>query len=306
MQIIRGFSAVPEALKGAVIAIGNFDGLHLGHRSVLEEARQVAEKLGAPCAAFTFYPHPREHFRPELSPLSIYPFRMKASLMKAAGMNGLIVSRFTQPFSTLTAEAFVQEVLVNALAARHVVTGEHFAFGAKRHGNAEFLKAASRAHGFGYSAVPGVNAEGGPCSSTRIREYLRAGDIAAASALLGRPYAMEGRVVHGDGKGRQLGFPTANILPHKLCLPAYGVYAVHVSADGLPPLHGVANLGIRPTIGGEVPRLEVHCFDMNDDLYGKRLSVTLKKHLRPERKFDTLDALKAQIALDGQHARNLP
>ncbi len=301
MRIVRHLDSIPPGCRGAAVAIGNFDGLHPGHLAVLNETRRIAKELNAKVAVMSFAPHPRTFFHPEKPRLAIYPWSVKAHMLKAAGVDILYIVRFNKAFSELSADAFIREVLQGKLHAAHVVTGENFVFGHKRSGNAEYLKKS----GIGYTTVKGLaDSAGTPLSSSRIREALAKGDVATASALLNRPYSITGRVRHGDGRGRKLGFPTANIAVNYLFLPAPGVYAVKARL-GEKLYDGVANIGTRPTVGGTEPLLEAHLFDFSDDLYGKRLEVQLLKHLRPEQRFDGLESLQKQIAQDAEAARGI-
>jgi riboflavin kinase/FMN adenylyltransferase len=249
----------------------------------------------------SFAPHPRTFFHPEKPRLAIYPWRVKARMLEAAGVDILYIVRFDKKFSEFSADAFVNEILKQKLGAKHVVTGENFVFGHKRGGNAETLKAS----GIGHTTVKGLADNSGQAlSSSRIRNALAAGDVAGASALLARPYSITGRVRHGDGRGKKLGFPTANISVHYLFLPAPGVYAVRVHVNEKTH-YGVANIGTRPTVGGAEPLLEAHLFDFDGNLYGKPVEVELLKHIRPERRFEGLEALQAQIAKDAENARGI-
>lgn len=301
MRIIHSRNAWGQFPKNAVIALGNFDGLHKGHQVLLQQARALADDYGCPLAVMTFEPHPRRFFQPDLPILRIIPFAEKARLLKAAGVDILLVAPFNKPFASITAESFVTDMLVKELQVRHVVTGYNFTFGYKRGGDSSFLAAKAEEYGFGYLQVDAVEGY----SSTAVRDALKAGDIAGANHMLGRPYAIQGTVLHGDKRGRQLGFPTANIRPAPLYLPKFGVYAVRLYVNG--KWHdGVANLGIRPTIKNDSqPMLEVHLFDMVVEFYSERVKVELLHFVRGERKFDGLDALKAQIADDVIQAKML-
>jgi riboflavin kinase/FMN adenylyltransferase len=305
MRIIRDFSACPSASKGAVVALGNFDGVHLGHQAILRECIDTARKLGAPAAVMSFEPHPREFFAPGSDPLSIYPFRRKVELLRELGIDTLFLVRFNERFASLTAEAFTRDILHAQLGVRHVVTGYNFAFGKGRGGNTEFLHNAAKECGFGFSACPPVeDADGVPVSSSAIRRRLALGHVEIAGQLLGRAYAIEGRVRHGEQLGRKLGYPTANMALDDLFKPRFGIYAARARVDGA--LHdAVVSLGIRPTFGQNEPLLEVHIFAMDRELYGKRLHVELAGFLRDEVKFDTAQALTAQIALDCQQAKDI-
>ncbi len=313
MAIFRHTSDLPAAAKGAVVVIGNFDGVHRGHQLLLADARKLAADLKAPLAVLTFEPHPRSVFLPDQPPFRLTSLRSKAHALQEAGVDHLFVLHFDHAFSLQPAEAFVREFLVRDLAACHVLVGWDFCFGHKRAGNVALLKSMGATHGFGVTAVdPVMTGEGEVYSSSIIRDHLRHGRPAKATELLGRPWEIEGRVEPGDQRGRTIGFATANIhLGDYLC-PALGVYAVQAGRDpGVEHggetlwLTGVANLGQRPTVDGQDVRLEVHLFDFTGDLYGETLRVRLMDFIRPEKKFDGLDALKAQIALDCGRAREI-
>jgi len=313
MAIFRHTSDLPADARGAVVVIGNFDGVHRGHQLLLADARRQADELGAPMAVLTFEPHPRSVFLPDQPPFRLTSLRAKAHALQQAGVDHLFVQHFDRDFALKPAEAFVTEILVGDLAARHVVVGWDFCFGHKRAGNVALLKSMGAKHGFGVTAVDPVMAgDGAVYSSSIIRDHLRAGRPAKAAELLGRPWEIEGRIEPGEQRGRTIGFPTANMGLGDFLCPALGVYAVLAGRD--PGVehggetrwhHGVANLGRRPTVGGEGVRLEVHLFDFTEDLYGETLRVRLMDFIRPEKKFDGLDALKAQIALDSGQAREI-
>jgi len=306
MRILR-HGKLSEAERGAAIAIGNFDGVHQGHRAVIAAAGRVAAAAGSPHAVLTFEPHPRHLFHPEEPPFRLTPFRGKARLIAGLGVDLLLALRFDKRFAAQSAEAFARDLLVGALGAHHVVVGEDFVFGQGRRGTAAQLEALGQAQGFGVTIVGAVAAaNGGRCSSTSIREHLRAGRPGEAAALLGRSWEIEGRVRRGEARGRLIGFPTANLALGDYLRPAAGVYAIRaaLAEDGRTVWHdGVANLGLRPTFGGQDLRLEAHLFDFAGNLYGKHLRVALVEHLRPERKFPGIDALKTQIAADAEAAR---
>lgn len=304
MRIFRHVNDLPNAATGCVLAIGNFDGVHSGHRAVLEAAATIAKAARAPLAALTFTPHPRRYFNPHLPPLAIIPLRDKWQQLALTGIDTLFHLRFDERIANLDAAAFVQFLLADTLHVRGVVTGEDFGFGKHRNGNPALLATLAKEHDFTYHSVPPLIIDGAPCSSSRIREALSIGAIAQASALLGRPYTLSGRVRKGDQRGRTLGFPTANIGLEHLFAPAMGVYAVKATLPDGREVGGVANLGVRPSFGGDVtPTLEVHCFDTQETLYGKRLSVRFVRYLREERRFETPDVLKMQIARDCMAAR---
>lgn len=309
MRIFRHFDRLPADARGGAVAIGNFDGVHLGHQAVIREAGRIARDGHLPWGVMTFEPHPRAHFQPAIEPFRITPFRLKARQMEAMGVDFLVVSRFDRAFARRPAASFVGDILVAGLAARHIVSGYDFAFGRGREGNSELLLKMGREAGFDYTCVAAVHdASGRPYSSTRAREALKAGDPRAAAAVLGRPFEIEGRVVEGDKRGRTIGYPTANVTLAGFVRPRNGVYAVKAGIDagtGTAWHSGVANLGRRPTFGGVDVVLEVHLFDFAGDLYGRHLRVQMIGFLRPEKKFDGIAALRAQIAEDSARARAL-
>lgn len=307
MAIFRHSSDLPPEAREAVVVIGNFDGVHLGHQAVIAEARRLATEFAAPLAVLTFEPHPRSVFQPDTPPFRLTPLRIKARALEDLGVEHLFVLRFDIPFSTTSAEDFVRDILARDLAARHVVIGWNYRFGHKRAGNAESLERMGIAFGFGVSALEPINApDGDAYSASRVRQLLRDGLPCQAAAVLGRPWEIEGRVEHGDRRGRRLGFPTANLTLGEYLVPAFGVYAVRAGVDQGSDtnwLDGVANLGRRPTVGGTTVRLEVHLFDFAADIYGRHLRVQFVDRLRGEKKFDGLEALQAQIAEDCRRAR---
>ncbi len=307
MRIFRHYEALPEDTRGAVVAIGNFDGVHPGHRAVINEAGLIAHDGGKPWAVLTFEPHPRRLFAPDQPPFRLTPFRAKAREIEAMGVDILIVQRFNKAFSMLEAKDFVIGALVKGLGASHIVSGYDFVFGHNRSGHCDLLLALGEKEGFGFTAVNAIEDKTGAAySSTRVRERLMAGDARGAAAILGRDFEIEGRVIRGENRGRGIGFPTANLTLGSILRPANGVYAVRVAVGEKEQwLPGVANLGVRPTFGGDGMVLEVFLFDFDDDLYGKRLRVRLIDHLRPEKKFDGIDDLKAQIALDVTKAKEM-
>jgi riboflavin kinase/FMN adenylyltransferase len=307
MHIFRTWSEVPPPLKGGVIALGNFDGLHLGHQAVIGKAVATARAKNAAAAVMTFAPHPRQFFRPDHEPFLLSPFRLKARLIEALGVDYLYVQTFDREFSQRSAENFVAEVLVGGLGVSHIVVGFDYVFGHQRKGNVALLQELAGRYGFGVTAVGETAApDGVRYSSTNIRNLLKEGRPAEAARLLGRYWEIEGRVEQGDKRGRLLGFPTAN-LPYKDYLhPRQGVYAVRAGIDrGAATLwyDGVANFGNRPTFDKTDILLEVNLIGFEGDLYGRHLRVALIEYLRPVQKFDGLPALAAQIAKDADAAR---
>lgn len=298
MRIIRDMSAYPEALRGAVLALGNFDGVHRGHKAILDTCVDKALELKRPAAVMTFCPHPREFFAPMQPALRLSSLAEKLSALRASGIAAVFLARFNAGFAAMGAESFVRDLLHRQLAARHIVTGYNFAFGKGRSGDTEFLAALASQLGMGYTACPAVMDAGGEVvSSSRIRHALAAGDVKGAAALLGRPYVIEGRVRGGDKRGRAMGFPTANLPLTQLFVPRLGVYAARIMW-GEEAAPAVVNIGIRPTFGGTTPVLEAHALREVPALYGLRLRVALQAFIRDERRFDSADALKAQIGED--------
>ena len=309
MRIFRHYGDLPAALRGAAVAIGNFDGVHHGHQVVIGEAGRIAQTAGVPWAVLTFEPHPRTVFWPDTGPFRLTPFRTKARYVEDLGVDCMIVLQFNDEFLRQPARDFVTDVLADGLKARHVVSGYDFVFGHGREGNCEMLLRMGQEKGFGFTAVQAVSdSQDEIYSSTRIREYLNNADPAAAARMLGRFFEIEGRVEMGDQRGRTIDYPTANVdLDGHLC-PANGVYAIRAGVekgDDMVWYDGVANLGRRPTFAGEHVVFEVHLFDFDGDLYGARLRVALVEFLRAEMKFPGLDALKAQIAEDSDRARRV-
>ena len=300
--ILTDWRDLPEALRGATVALGNMDGVHLGHAAVLRAAH--AARPEARLAALTFEPHPREHFRPEDPPFRLTLLPAKAAALGAAGASIVYALPFDAALAAMPAEAFFETVLRRGLGAIHLSCGQDFAFGHRRGGDAASLSAMAEAAGIGVTVVPPVADAQGPISSTRIRRVLQDGYPERATAMLGRPWEIRGEVVHGDKLGRVLGWPTANLWLGRHLEPARGVYAAVVAlADGRE-VKGVANIGRRPTLGGDPEtRLEVHLFDFQGDLYGQEIGVRLLHFLRPDAKFAGLEELKSAIARDAGQAR---
>jgi riboflavin kinase / FMN adenylyltransferase len=295
----------PSAYRGAIIALGNFDGFHLGHQAVAGEAIRQAKAAGRPAIIATFDPHPVRHFAPDAPPFRLTTLDQRERLFLAAGADAMLVFDFNAALASVSAEDFVSDWLIERLGAAGVVTGEDFTFGARRGGSVAMLRDFGAARGLLASSVGPVSDSGGVISSSRIRDALKAGDCAGAARLLTRPFTVEGVVQHGDKNGRKLGFPTANLDMGSYIRPAYGVYAVRGRlADGRV-LDGAANLGIRPQFTPPKELLEPHFFDFDGDLYGQTIAVEFHAHLRPEAKFDSLDALMVQMRKDCDAARDI-
>lgn len=307
MRIIRHPQAVHPELKGGVIAIGNFDGVHLGHQAVIGQAREIAKDMGAPLMVLTFEPHPRSVFQPDRPAFRLTSLRAKAGLMERLGVDGMLVLRFDRALASMEAEDFISQILIDGLAARHVVVGEDFAFGRARKGNVAMLKEKGAEDGFGVSpAVQVRNGAGTVISSNTIRAHLAEGRPDAAARLLGRPWEVNGRVIRGDARGKELGFPTANVRMGRHLAPKPGVYAVRAGLDEGGEtrwLDGAANFGIRPQFEGDDARLEVFLMDFEGDIYGRLLRVAFIAYLRPEAAFPSLDALIEQMNRDVDDAR---
>lgn len=306
MRVYRDLANLPATALGSVAAIGNFDGVHLGHRAVIAAAKDKAAALGRPLSVVTFEPHPRRFFKPDLPPFLLASPRRKIETLAALGVELCFALRFDAALAAQAAQAFVAKVLLGALDLAGIAAGHDFAFGRGRGGTSQTLADALHAAGREALIVAPARTPGAEIySSTAVRNALKAGDVSSAAALLGRPFSVDGRVRHGDKRGRTIGFPTANLALGACLPPAYGVYAVRVAGAVAGSLvGGVANLGVRPTVGGDAaPRLEVHLFDFDGDLYGRRLQVAFEAFLRPERKFADFAALKSQIAADANAAR---
>lgn len=302
---IATLETLPEAWRGAVVVIGNFDGVHRGHQAVLEAARTEAVHEQVPCIMLTFEPHPRSFFQKEAPLFRLTPAPVKAAVAAALGIDGMLVLEFDAALSQVAAEDFVRRILVERLAIRHAVTGYDFHFGHRRGGTPGFLQHAGLMHGFGVTVVPEFDDGGAAVSSTRIRAALGSGDIAAANALLGWRWSVAAPVRHGDKRGRDLGYPTANMALDPAVGLAHGIYAVRFArADG--SVHdGVASFGRRPTFDDGAPLLETFLFEFSGDLYGETALVTLVGRLRPELKFSAVEALVAQMEQDSVDARAL-
>jgi len=300
----RGLEGIPEPLRGGAVAIGNFDGVHLGHQAVMGAALAAAQAAGMPAVVLTFDPHPREVFAPASPLFPLTPLGLKAQLVEALGLTGMVVLPFDRDFAALEAEAFVQQVLVGALRARHLAVGFDFHFGRARQGTPEFLKESGARKGLAVSIVPPLMQGGAPVSSSRIRSALEEGDVAEARNLLGYAWTVQAEVRHGDKRGRTLGYPTANLALGPAVGLRHGIYAVMTLVEG-EWRRGVASFGRRPTFGDGAPLLEVFLFDFRGDLYGRTLTVAFVGFLRPEERFDSVEALVRQMDEDSARARAL-
>jgi riboflavin kinase/FMN adenylyltransferase len=303
MEIFRDWRGLPAAARGATIALGNFDGAHLGHAAVVRAAHAARpdRKLGV----LTFEPHPRAFFRPQDPPFRLTLPAERAEALAALGVDTLFELPFDADFSHLTGAQFIEQVLHAGLGAVNLACGADFAFGYRRSGDIALLATRAEALGIGLTIVPPVTDPQGPISSTRIRRLLQDGYPERAAALLGRPHTIRGEVIHGDARGRTIGFPTANILLGAHLEPARGVYAITARLPSGETLSGVANIGQRPTVGGTASRLEANLFDFAGDLYGQDLTIALHHFIREEKKFPSFEALTTQIAQDAITARTL-
>jgi riboflavin kinase/FMN adenylyltransferase len=302
MRITRG---IPAAAAGpTALTIGNFDGVHLGHQAMLAELMRAAQRLGALSCVLTFEPHPREFFAPDKAPTRLTSLREKLELLADFGVDRVHLCRFNYAFAQITAEDFVERILARGLAPRWLLVGDDFRFGARRGGDLVMLKQAGPRFGFEVAALTSVTLNGERISSTAVRGALGAGDLGRAERLLGRAYSISGRVVHGDGMGRKLGFPTANVQMKHNRPPLTGIFAVELAGVGGRPLRGVASLGVRPTVRQQgAPVLEVHLFDYDAELYGRHVRVSFLHKFRDEEKYSDLATLTRQIALDVENAK---
>ena len=306
MQVLR---QIPEqASTPCVLTIGNFDGLHRGHQALLERLMARARALDLPAAVMTFEPHPREYFTPDRAPARLSTLREKLTQLAAVGVDRIYACRFDHYLANLSAQDFIERLLVRGLAVRHLFVGDDFQFGNNRQGNFQLLEAAGRQHGFSVESLPTVEWQGERVSSSGIRTLLAAGDMEHATRLLGRPYSICGRVAHGRKLGREIGFPTANIHLRRRQIPLSGIFAVDVLGLGDDPqqaLPGAASLGTRPTIADNLqPMLEVHLLDFERSIYGQRVEVRFHHKIRDELRFDSLSELSARIAQDVSDVRH--
>lgn len=303
MELVRGLGNIKTRHHGCVATIGSFDGVHLGHQSILGRLAEKAAQLHLPAVVITFEPMPREVFARGTIPPRLTRFREKVVALRRYAVDRVICLRFNQALAHIPADDFVKEILIEKLGINCLVIGDDFRFGRARQGDIALLKRYADQGAFNIIGISSFNVDGARVSSTRIRGALNAGDLATAEKLLGRPYQMCGRVAHGDKKGRQLGYPTANIHLHRKMSPLQGVFVVRVFGLDKEPWYGVANVGNRPTVNGACTLLEVHLFDFNENIYGRQLEVEFLQRLRDEIKFASLDELRDAIAQDVQDAR---
>lgn len=308
MRIIRDYQFVAPEDRGASVAIGNFDGVHLGHQAVIEIAKAAGKSLSAPLGILTFQPHPRQYFAPEAPSFRLMSAQARSNRLAKLGVERLYELNFNAAMSALSPREFAQLVIADGLGLTHVVVGADFCFGKGRAGNVDDLVAFGKEMGFGVTVAPLLSNAVGEVSSTAIRDALSDGRPRDAATQLGHWHRIEGPVIGGEQRGRELGYPTANMALDGLHLPKLGVYAVLVEILEGPfkgEYHGAASLGVRPMFGENTPNLETCIFDFSGDLYGTKLSIGLVEYLRPELKFDSLDALIHQMAQDCDQARNI-
>ena len=303
-MIVTDWRDLPDRLRGAAVAIGAFDGVHRGHQAVIAQARAAADRLGAPLAVVSFAPHPRRWFQPEAAPFRLMTATQMARAMAPLGVDRLHLLPFDAAMAAMSDAAFATEVLGAGLGIRHAAVGFDFTYGKGRTGSPEGLRRHGEALGFGVTVVDRIDdPDGLKLSSSGVREALKAGDMPRAAAILGRPFAIEGEVAHGDKRGRTIGVPTANVPMGDYMRPAYGVYATRTRLPDGRVIDGVANLGVRPMFEIDQPLLEVWLFDFDEDLYGQTVETGLIAFLRGELAFDDLDGLKVQIKKDAEAAR---
>lgn len=312
MQLIRGLHNLVRfqapLASGCVLTIGNFDGVHLGHQQVLQAVTEKAKQLGLPSVVMIFEPLPIEFFAPHQAPVRLMNLREKLQAFQDTDIDYVLCVRFNQAFAELTAQDFIQQVLLDGLNVKHLVVGDDFRFGKQRQGDFTLLQQSGQQSGFTVQDMPTFGVDQERVSSTRIRAALSSHemqqpDLAEVKRLLGKDFRFDGRVIHGQKLGRTIGFRTLNLNPKRIQMPVQGVFAVSVDGIAEKPWPGVANLGLRPTVDGVRPSIEVHLFNWDKDLYGCHVGVTLEAFIRPEMKFDGLDALKQQIAADAQQAK---
>ncbi len=304
MRLLRSSTSFPVSARGAVAAIGNFDGVHLGHRALIAAAKDLATGKGRPLAVITFEPHPRRFFMPSAPPFRLDALETKARILGELGVGIVLAMPFDGALAAQSPEEFVDHILERDLGLSHVVVGYDFTFGKARAGDTRMLAELGRNHGIGVTVIAPQGDAAEVFSSTRVRRLLEAGDIAAANRILGRPWEIVGIVEHGDKRGRELGYPTANVALTDFQIPKFGIYAVRCMVDGVRH-DGVASLGIRPTFGQTTVKLEVYLFDFKGDLYGRAMRVEFHGFIRPEEKFEGVEPLKAKIAADVVAAKQI-
>ena len=305
MELVRGLQNIPKAARGCVLTVGNYDGVHLGHQQMISAVKRRAAEMSCAATVLVFEPSSKEFIDPEGAPPRLTRWREKFAALEALGVDRLVTLRFDERMRAMSPQAFVDELIVAGLGARHVVVGDDFRYGSNACGTIDSLRAAGRAQGFGVEQMPPFVVDGVRVSSTAVRERLERADFAGAARLLGRRYRMSGRVAHGNQLGRALGFPTANLRLMRRKSPMWGVSAVRVYGIAPEPLGGVSSLGTRPTVNGVEPLLEAHVFDFAGDLYGRLIEVEFIAKLRDELKFDSLESMVVQMHADAAQAREI-
>ena len=303
MELVRGIVNLTEQHKNCVLTIGNFDGVHIGHQHVLDKLREESKRHGVPSVVMVFEPQPQEVFLGENAAARILTFRDKYQKLKKMGIDRLLVVHFNKEFAAMSPLAFIQDLLVTKLGVKHLIVGDDFRFGQKRAGDFDLLKAQSQQLGFTVEDSKTFLFSKQRASSTAVREYLELSDFASAEQLLGEPFEMKGKVIHGEKNGRKFGFPTANVAVKRRVLPIKGVFAVQVGLEG-ETLFGVANIGNKPTLNGIKPVLETHIFDFDRNLYGQRISIQPLFKIRDEQKFESIEQLISQIQEDVAQAKS--
>ncbi|GGI68926.1 bifunctional riboflavin kinase/FAD synthetase [Shewanella gelidii] len=305
MELIRGIHNILSKHHGCVLTIGNFDGVHRGHAEVISKLLRKSQQYNLPATVMTFEPQPQELFRGERAPARLSKLRDKFLLLDELGIERLLCVNFNREFASQPAQDFIEQLLVKKLGVKYLVVGDDFCFGNNREGTFELLCEAGLKHGFTVVSTQSFVLGDKRVSSTMIREALGKGQLEQARRLLGHPYTLSGRVAHGQKLGRTIGFPTANVALKRKVVPVRGVFAVRVFWQDSDIYEGVANIGFRPTVNGQICQLEVHLFDFNDDIYGRQVEVELVAKIRDEQPFESLDALKKQIKNDADRARAL-
>jgi riboflavin kinase/FMN adenylyltransferase len=307
MQLVRGLHNLKECHRGVVLTIGNFDGVHRGHQTILKRLVECAAVHKVPSTVMIFEPHPEELFNAENAPARLTRLHEKLIQFKRLNIERVVIVKFNRQFSKQSAEEFVSDLLIEKLGVKHLIVGDDFRFGNKRQGDYQLLENLAERHDFHLESTQTLTEKNLRISSTAVREALAAGEMAQAEELLARPYSMSGKVFHGDKRGRQIGFPTANVHLHRCVSPLSGVYAVKLKldegTDRQTEYNGVANMGRRPTVNGTRQQLEVHLFDFNQDIYSESVVVEFKSFIRPEKKFSDFEQLKVQISKDADCAR---
>lgn len=299
MEIVSLSSPIPQKAKGCSIALGNFDGVHKGHQEIIARTLEIAKKSGTKSAVMTFEPHPVSLFNPNIENFRLTTLSQKAKRLAALGIDFLFAVDFNAEFAAITAEKFIQDILVSKLEVANVIIGYDFIFGHKRGGNGDMLKSMSSKCNYNFTQVDAVGEDGAIFSSTKIRQKLASGDLAQVKLMLGHNHVIAGKIEHGDNRGKSIGFPTINIDSGNILRPKSGVYAVKINIEGdNKSYNGVANIGTKPTFGENSQTLEVHIFDFDKDIYGKNVEIEFIEYIRDERKFDNIEQLQAQIAED--------